>query len=153
MTRAIRSGTTATSCCYVPSFQPSSSFNMFGFDLPCGPGGSFTFGKSIWVSDSVSLPEDQGALDLVRTAFGKSNGKEEPLNHVEAERQRRKKLNQWFYALRAVVPNISKMDRASLLGDEQPVVAKGVEEEKEDEQLSVFSSAIIDEFTISFCND
>ncbi len=38
-----------------------------------------------------------------------ANDREEPLNHVQAERQRREKLNQRFYALRAVVPNVSKV--------------------------------------------
>ncbi|KAL1194782.1 Transcription factor MYC2 [Cardamine amara subsp. amara] len=41
----------------------------------------------------------------------------EPINHVQAERQRRENLNQRFYALRAVVPNVSKMDKGSLLSD------------------------------------
>ncbi|KAI6706973.1 hypothetical protein NL676_009935 [Syzygium grande] len=40
-----------------------------------------------------------------------------PLNHVEAERQRREKLKQRFYALRSVVPKVTKMDKASLLSD------------------------------------
>nr|QDH08994.1 transcription factor MYC2-like isoform X3 [Cymbidium sinense] len=46
-----------------------------------------------------------------------ANDLEEPFNHVEAERKRREKLNQRFYALRAVVPNVSKMDKVSLLDD------------------------------------
>ncbi|KAI5328763.1 hypothetical protein L3X38_028160 [Prunus dulcis] len=39
------------------------------------------------------------------------------LNHVQAERQRREKLNHRFYVLRSVVPNVSKMDKSSLLAD------------------------------------
>ncbi|KAK8611943.1 hypothetical protein V6N13_131977 [Hibiscus sabdariffa] len=45
------------------------------------------------------------------------SGRETLLNHVEAERQRREKLNHRFYALRAVVQNVSRMDKASLLSD------------------------------------
>nr|WEX73757.1 bHLH transcription factor [Abies beshanzuensis] len=77
-----------------------------------------------------------------------ANGREEPLNHVEAERQRREKLNQRFYALRAVVPKISKMDKASLLGDaiayiqELQMKLKDMENEKETQEKTSHSPAV-----------
>ncbi|TVU04717.1 hypothetical protein EJB05_47848, partial [Eragrostis curvula] len=39
------------------------------------------------------------------------------ISHVEAERQRREKLNRRFCDLRAAVPTVSRMDKASLLAD------------------------------------
>ncbi|CAL5073267.1 unnamed protein product [Urochloa decumbens] len=39
------------------------------------------------------------------------------VSHVEAERQRREKLNRRFCGLRAAMPTVSRMDKASLLAD------------------------------------
>lgn len=66
-------------------------------------------------SDSSESEGKNTVLAMMRNRGG--SGQLMTLTHVEAERQRREKLNQRFYALRSVVPNVSKMDKASLLSD------------------------------------
>ncbi|XP_037432891.1 transcription factor bHLH14-like [Triticum dicoccoides] len=46
------------------------------------------------------------------------------VSHVEAEQQRRDKLNRRFCDLRAAVPTVSRMDKASLLADAAAYIAE-----------------------------
>ncbi|CAL4951378.1 unnamed protein product [Urochloa decumbens] len=73
--------------------------------------------------DEAEPMDDAGAsppLAKTRRRRGRKPGPaaaSPPISHVEAERQRRDRLNRRFCDLRAAVPTVSRLDRASLLSD------------------------------------
>ncbi|CAN1300992.1 Transcription factor ABORTED MICROSPORES [Linum perenne] len=91
-------------------------------------------------SDSISDCSDQNADDdqqqYGNNKYRRKNGKPEAKN-LQAERRRRKRLNGRLYDLRALVPIISDLKKASIIGDAIEFVkelkrqAKELEEELE----------------------
>ncbi|KAK5773334.1 hypothetical protein PVK06_049640 [Gossypium arboreum] len=62
-----------------------------------------------WPIDEFSGYYDSSSPDGAASSVAAKN--------IVSERNRRKKLNERLFALRAVVPNISKMDKASIIKD------------------------------------
>uniref|UniRef100_A0ACD5YDM0 Uncharacterized protein n=1 Tax=Avena sativa TaxID=4498 RepID=A0ACD5YDM0_AVESA len=91
----------------------------------------------VWPAGSTTLSADSNPFEIppcslpASTTAAKRRGRKPgprsdvpSVSHVEAERQRRDKMNRLFCDLRAAVPTVSRMDKASLLADAVNYITK-----------------------------
>ncbi|WVZ91827.1 hypothetical protein U9M48_037950 [Paspalum notatum var. saurae] len=101
-----------------------------------GDGGSISAAKDQQYAGKSLAPPPVVARRRGRKPGPRTTNGRPAITHVQAERQRRDKLHRRFCELRAAVPTVSRMDRASLLADAARYIAelRGRVEQLEAEQ-------------------
>ncbi|CAN8326526.1 unnamed protein product [Cochlearia groenlandica] len=110
--------------------------------------------KNYWETtmffQNQELEFDSWPLDEVFSCSGESNSPDGGLTspassskNVVSERNRRQKLNQRLFALRSVVPNISKLDKASIIKDSITYMQELIDQERKlEEEIKELESTL-----------
>ncbi|KAL3644154.1 hypothetical protein CASFOL_012086 [Castilleja foliolosa] len=108
-------------------------------------------------SDELASYIDEAAISGYYDSSSSPDGTQSSLmasKNIVSERNRRKKLNERLYALRAVVPNITKMDKASIVKDAIEYIKSLQDEEKRIQtEISELESGRVSDSDIYYYDD
>ncbi|XP_024979646.1 transcription factor bHLH25-like [Cynara cardunculus var. scolymus] len=133
------------------SFDPicgssSNSFTIsFGdLDLPAEMSQDQLYGgyklkyhDAIKPKEEMSLNELLGSIELPKRVSSTRRNPRQAQEHVLAERKRREKLTQRFFSLSALLPEIKKMDKATVLEDASRYIQHLQNQVKDLEETSI----------------
>ncbi|KAK1440656.1 hypothetical protein QVD17_06485 [Tagetes erecta] len=99
--------------------------------------------------EELNLNELLGSIELPKRVSSTKRNHRQAQEHILAERKRREKLTQRFITLSSLLPEIKKMDKATVLEDASKYIKHLQNRVKELEQISICEKNIIQESTIS----
>ncbi|KAI7727029.1 hypothetical protein M8C21_002760 [Ambrosia artemisiifolia] len=96
-----------------------------------------------------SLNELLGSIEFPKRVTSTRRNHRQAQEHILAERKRREKLTQRFISLAALLPEVKKMDKATVLEDASKYIKDLLNRVKELEETSIVCKNVIQESTTS----